>query len=821
MHDLRLALRTLRATPVVSMIAVLSLALGIGANTAIFSIVNGLLLRPLPVIAPQQLVTISSDFAVSHGYTAGLGWNYAMWEQLQQRAHAFGGAFALMGARLNLAQSGEMQPVEGLFTSGDFFAVLGVPALLGRTFSAADDVRGGGRDGPVAVISFGLWQRRFGGVPDIIGAPLVIEGVPCTIVGVTPPQFVGLEVGRAFDVALPLNTEPLIRRDRALLNFLLIPMLRLKPGQSLGEARAMLRAMQPQIVGVMQFTPKWLNEPFTLRAAAAGTSGAVAPGLRQRYERPLLTVLTVVGLVLFVACVNIANLLLARATARGHELSVRLALGAPRWRLARQLLVESVVLAASGACLGFLFATWGSRALVSQLSTPDARVLLDLSVDWRVLAFTAAITVAAVVLFGTAPAIRSARVPIIDALKEHTVRAAAGSRRRSGETLLAGVSTNLVVTQVALSLVLVVAAGLFGRTFERLAARPLGFDSDRVLVVNVSTARTSMDRPARLSHFHHLVNAVRSVPGVGHAAGSRWTPLSGGGVLRNAAGRAVESEQRVLANVITPGWFAVYGIPVRAGRDLDDRDTATALPVVVVNDAYVRRFLSGRSPIGEIVDARTVVGVVGDAAYGGSLRDPVPPTIYVPLAQSAATQTPDAGSISLSIRPAAGSPAALAPSIAAALTAVDPNLSFTFRVMSEYVTVSLAQERVVAILSGFFAVLALLLAGLGLYGVVSYVVSLRRTEIGIRLALGAAPAGVIRLILRRVSFVVGAGILLGTAASVWLSQFVAPLLYGLQPRDPATLLSAALTLASVGALAAWVPASRASRIDPAEVLRNN
>jgi putative ABC transport system permease protein len=437
----------------------------------------------------------------------------------------FGGALAWSSLRFNLAQGGEMQQVNGMYVSGDFFTVLGVPAVIGRTFTAADDVRGGGADGAVAMISSGFWQRHFGGAGSAVGSTLVIERVPYTIVGITPAAFYGPEVGRAFDVAVPIGTDPLIRGKDSTLdnrtNYWLNVMIRLKPDQSLDAATAALRGMQPQIRAatmpqsiVPRFQAEFMRTPFSLQPAAGGTSG-----LRQRYERPLLTILVVVGLVLLIACANIASLQLARTAARRHELSVRVALGASRWRLTRQLLVESLLLATVGALTGTALASWASRLLVGLLSSTVNTVFLDLSLDWRVLVFTMLVTVATTVLFGAVPALRAAAAAPIDALKEQGRGTAGGTRRTT--------ASGLVVAQVALSLVLVVAAGLFIRTFIGLATQPVGFDRDRVLVVNVSATRAHIDPANRIPFYYQLVGAVAAVPGVASAGGSVISPVSG------------------------------------------------------------------------------------------------------------------------------------------------------------------------------------------------------------------------------------------------------------------------------------------------------
>jgi predicted permease len=822
-QDFRLAVRTLFANRLVSAIAILSLALGIGANTAIFSLVNSLLLRSLPVVQPERLAIVTGGGSPNQAYP------YQTWEEMRKRADAFGGLCASLMTQFDLAQGGEMQFVDGLSASGDFFTTLGVPAILGRTFTAADDVRGGGPDGEVAVISYAFWQRHFGGAASVIGTPVTIERVPFTIIGVTPPDFFGIEVGRAFDVAVPITADALMRGRGTFLDqfsWRLTVMARLKPGESIEHATSTLRGLQPQIRDAAmpldwpaRSLATFLKDPLTLVPAALGPSG-----LRQQYQRPLVILLVVVGLVLLIACANIANLLLARATARRHELSVRRALGASRWRIARQFLVESLVLSAAGTSAGLAFAAWGSRAIVAQLTLPFAsRVALDLSIDWRVLAFTSGMAVTTAVLFSLGPAFRATRTVSPDALKEHG--------RGSGDERHASFSGGLVIVQMALSLVLVVAAGLFLRTFGRLASRPLGFDAGRVLVLNVDVTRAHIDPANRLAFYLQLPHAIATVPGVAFAGGSLMTPISGSLSNRfvdvSGAPSVPQLERLVVVNFVTSGWFEVYGIPVRAGRDIADTDAANTLPVVVVNDAFVRRFFPGRNPVGATIAApapgrrdvppsKTIVGVVADTVYG-SLRESPQPTLFLPAAQWD-FRVPFGGG-SVSVRAASGSPAALVHGVAAALATVDRDLAFTVRPLTEQVNASLTQERLIALLSGFFGGMALLLAGLGLYGVAAYAVSRRRREIGIRVALGAAPGAVVRLVLSRVTMLVGIGVVIGSGVSLWASRFVASLLYGLEPRDPATLIGAIVVLAAVAGLAAWLPARRASRVDPAIVLR--
>ena len=835
MSDLRVAVRALRASPIVAAVAIVSLALGIGANTAIFSLVDSLLLRPLPVVEPQRLAVISDTRFGAQGIAAS--WTYGIWDQFRQHAQPFDGACAWWTERLNLApRGGESQPVDAMWTSGEYFATLGVPAMLGRTITVRDDERGAGN--PVAVISYDMWQRRFGGAASAIGQPIVVERVPFTIVGVTPPGFFGADVGRTFDVAMPMNAEPLIRGAESRIGLergysALTVLLRLKPAQPIEAATAILRGMQPQVrEAAMPATlpaaarKDFLKDPFVVIPAATGTSR-----LRARYERPLVVILVVVALVLLIACANIANLQLARGIARRHELSVRVALGASRWRLARQSLIESLLLAAAGTGLGLLFAGWSSRLLVAQLSSTANRVYLDLSLDWRVLAFAATAAVVTTVLFGVLPAVRAAKAAPIDALKDQARGATAEAR--------ANLSNGLVVAQVALSVVIVVAAGLFVRSFAKLATLPLGFDADRVLVVNVNLASTHVAPDDRIAFMDRLAQTVAAVPGVAKAGASLLTPVQGLGLVDIVHVPGVPlsfvpmtngklGNQSTFANLVTPGWFSTYGTPIKAGRDFDERDVKGAPAVIVVNEAFVRKFLPGTNPIGTTVAfeqgrsapvPKTVVGVVVDSAYT-SLRNGDVPIEYAPLAQFNFPSRPP-NDFSVSVRASTGSPMLLARGIAAALTAVDGDLAFGFRPIADQVSASLTQERLIAMLSGFFGALALLLAGLGLYGLTAYAVSRRRAEIGIRMALGSTSGAVVRLVVGRTVWLVAAGVILGVGASAWASTFVATLLFGLDARDPATLLGAGIVLVAVGTATAWLPAHRASRLDPAIVLREN
>jgi putative ABC transport system permease protein len=820
MSELRSAFRALRATPLVSLVAILSLALGIGANTAIFSIVDALLLRPLPVAHSERLAVLREGQQRS-------SWTNPIWEAVRSRPQLFDGSFAVGRARFNGADAGEVDPIDGLYTSAHYFDVLGVTPQKGRTFTEDDDRRGGGADGPVAVISHDFWQNRFGGAADVVGKTLTLSRIAYTIIGITPPGFFGHEVGRTFDVAVPLGTEPLVRGTESYLDarstWWMNVFVRMKPGQTAEQASAAFKAVQPQIRDETmppdyrpQDKERYLTGEMRLVPATAGTSG-----LRTRYQRPLIALTAVVAFTLLIACGNIANLMLARSSARRHEFAVRTALGASRWRLTRQLLTENLLLSFLGATLGLLLALWGSRVIVAQIANSTNRVFLDIGIDWRILGFTGLVAVVTTLLFGVGPSLLASRVAPMEAMKEQ----AAG---RGGSARRVGLSGSLVLAQVSLSLLLLVAAGLFVRTFAQLAKVELGFVPEKVLVMDVGAQRTQVEAKDRGALYERILEATRAVPLVASAGLSVITPVSGSqwnSFLEFPGRPEMSEEERVVNfNFISPGWFATMGTTLIAGRDFDARDRVGGQSVVIVNRKFAEKYFGGENPIGKTVvqpdfdgnepTTAEIVGLVSDAVYT-NLRDPLTPTAYWALAQD----DEPASTMTITLRTTAPDPVALTRSLTAAVTGVNPALTASFRPLDEYISNALSQERLIAMLSGFFGALALLLAALGLYGITAYAVARRRIELGIRMALGASPGSVVRNVMSRTGALVLGGILVGGLVAWWASRFVSALLFGLEPTDPWTIGGAMLVLTLVAALAGWLPARRAARIDPAEVLR--
>ena len=812
-RDVHLSLRALTTTQrVVTLTAILTLGLAIGSSTAVFAVVNALLLRPLPVSEPDRLFSISSDMAVANGFNSGAGWSAAMWDALRRRSGAFAGTLAWQPHRFAIGRAGDAVGVDGYFTSVDFFTTLGVMPARGRLFSADDERPAAAMP---AVVSHRFWQERLGGVDDVVGVPLLVNGLGAVVIGVAPPAFRGLEAGKPVDIAVPLAAEPAIRgRDAAVFNprrYLLFVMLRLRPGQSIESATQSLREIQPEIVGAG--APAFAQQPMTLVPAATGAMSVASP--QRVLRQPLLLLLVSGGGVLLIACVNITHLLLALTTWRRGELGVRVAMGASGWRLARLLMTDSVLLSIASAVVGLVVAIAGSRLIIA-----IADLAVEPAFDSRAALFVTGLTLIVSLLVGASPACRARRVMPAEVLK---------STGRGTGTGAGRLASLLVVTQVTLAFVLLVGAGLLARTSTLLAGVPLGFDVNRVLIASVNTARS---QATHLDDLHRrLVEAVKALPGVEQAAASLWTPMSGDGALvsMRVPGAAEGAELGVPVNFVTPGWFTTYGMTIKAGRDVAAADTEAAPKVGVVNEAFARRF-GLDSAIGRVTpDGHLVVGVVSDAVSRSSLRipgvtsvalrEPVPPTMYAPLAQLKLWDRPPGEMIRLSVRPIAGSPHALAPSIARSIGALDADLVFEFRLLANDVRAALGQERTAAAISVIFGAISVLLAAVGLYGVTSLAVAGRHTEIGVRLAFGATPAAAVRMALGRAMSMVGLGVIVGIAAAAALSRFLDSQLHGISPWDWPTFLGAGLVLSVVGALAALVPAMRAARVDPAAALR--
>ena len=823
MQDLRYALRTLRQNPGFTATAVLSLALGIGANTAIFSIVNAVMLRSLPVEDPQRLVQIKID---EHGDE----FTNPLWEQVRDHQQAFTGVLAYGQDRFDLAGGGESRFAAGLWVSGDFFRVLGVSAMQGRMLTTGDDRRGGGSAGPVAVISYSFWKRNFPGDGSVIGQTIHLNRHPFEIVGVTPPWFGGLDVDHGFDVAIPIGCEPILHAGNSSLdmraNWWLRILGRLGPGTSVQVARDQIKAISPEIFRATlpaefpsQVQADYLKRSFSLHPAGTGFSIT-----RWQYGTALFTLMAIVGLVLLIACANIANLLMARAAARQREFSVRMAMGASRWRIVRQLMTESLLLSVLGAGGGLLLALWGSRLLARLLSTARNPLEIDLSPDLRVLAFTAGAAILTALLFGLAPALRATRLELNQVLKENVRNAVAGSTRfHLGKALVTG--------QVALSLVLLVGAGLFVGTLRNLLTVDPGFRSHNVLLITADAQQTTVPSSQRVRVYHEILERIQTVPGVVAAASSVITPLSGRGWAQNAdpQGFVAKSprEKLVFFNRVSPGYFQTLGTALPLGRDFSEHDDLRAPRVMIINEAAARRFFGQADPIGKTMgldeggpgkpDTKVVyqiIGVVKDSKYD-RINEETRRLGYLAAAQDA-DPTPD-------IRYEVGSGRmvveSLIPSIRASIAGVNKDISLEFKSFEAQVDETLVQPRTVALLSTVFGALALLLAMVGLYGNTTYAAARRRGEIGIRMALGAQRSSVIWLMLRDVLMLLAVGVSVGVAASLALGRLVASLLYGVQPNDAGQLAGAALILAAATAVAAYLPARRAAGLDPMAALR--
>lgn len=824
-RDLRFGLRQLWLNPAFAAVAVLSLALGIGANTAIFQLIDAIRLRTLPVQKPQELASIDlakGSWQLGWSSTRNARFTYALWESIQKRQRGFSETMAWSAARFNLAEGGRVRYAEGLFVSGDFFKVLGIPAAIGRTLSAQDDRPGCGSPG--AVISHGFWQSEFSGDPAVTSRNVRLDGRLFPIVGVTPAGFFGVEIGRRFDVAIPVCADPMFyepgkNRIPVRTAWWLAAMGRLKPGWTIGRANAQLQAVSP---AVMQETlppfyrpdgaKKYLANKLTATTGAMGVSQ-----LRRQYEDPLWILLGTTGLVLLIACANLANLLLARASVREREIAVRQAIGASRGRLIAQLLAESLLLALFGAALGALLASLLSRGLIAFLTTQNNQMFVGLGIDWRVLGFTAGIALTTCVLFGLAPALRATQV------------APASIMRASGRGMTAGrerfsLRRVLVVAQVAMSLVLLAGALLFVRSLQKLLTIDPGFRPEGIVAVHVDLRSAHYPKERILEVRRQLLNELRKRTGAISGAEVFLTPVNGAGWdgMTWADGTS-DAHKRALFNQVGPNYFHTMGTPFVAGRDFDERDNLRAPKLAIVNEEFAKTFFHGQNPVGRAFrteggagkpdDVYQIIGLVRNTKYY-ELREDFRPIAFLPSAQD---ENPNpAGTFVLRTNRPLGE---FYKAAAAAARRVHPGIGVDFTVLTAQIKESLTGDRLMAALAGAFGLLAGSLAVLGLYGVIAYMVARRRNEIGVRIALGATRGRVIGLVLREAVWLLGIGLAVGTALAAWAGQAAASLLYGLKPRDPVTLGGAIALLAIVALFASYGPARRASRLEPMAALR--
>ena len=800
--DLRYAVRLLLKTPAVTLVALLSLALGIGANTAIFGLVNALLLRSLPVHDPQTLVKIVA-LDPDHPEQSG-ELSLAMLHEIQERASAFSNVLAWLGGGMsNVEANGVRYPGSIDTVSGDYFAALGVRPELGRMLTR-DDTQ-------VAVISYGCWQHRYAGDSNVIGKIIRVDDRPLTIVGVAPEDFAGLIIDIAAEATVPIgfNGRELKYRE----NLWYEVVARLKPGVSIEQARAQMRVLWPSILKTTapdSFQGAQRTSFLKLRSdvqpAARGNSY-----LRGRLEKPLEILMALVGAVLLIACVNLANLLLARAATRQHEFAMRVALGAPRWQLIRMLLTEALLLSVTGAMLGLLLARWTARYLLTTFWTGYVPLSIDPSPDVRVLVFTALLSVFTGVLFGMVPAWRMSRSDPSGTLRQ-------SSRTTGGH--MGRFSSALVTTQIALSLVLLLGATLFVRSLRNLETVDLGYRRDHMLVMQLFPQAGRGTIPNRTQYYRDLTTRLSAVPGVESVSylhmgpGSRFeyvVPVSSG--LGGAVANAV-------AEWAGPGVFHTMGMHVLAGREFDWRDDEHATRVAVISESLARVLFANQNPIGRIIDAGsepeheglTIVGVVNSASvWKFESREPL--AVYLALMQESRYNQS-----SLVMR-TISAPEATAHAAERTLESMGHQYSLRTRTLEQRTAELLASERMIALLASGFGALALVLAAVGLYGILSYAVTRRTPEIGVRMALGARRADVMRMIFGEVLRVVVIGIAIAIPVVFACGKLVAGMLFGVSVMDPAAILIAASTLGAVAAIAGFLPARRASRVDPMVALR--
>jgi predicted permease len=803
LQDVRYGIRLLAKSPGFTAVAVITLALGIGANTAIFSVVDAVVLRALPVRDPQQLVYV--HLLQADGRDAD-GFPVPLFEELQRQNDAVAGLIGFDGSLFNASIDGKPELIQGHFVSGNFYSVLGVPAMAGRTLSPEDDQLGD--KPPAAVISYDYWKRRFGLNAEVVGKTIYLDKIPFTIVGVTPRGFLGVPPEQSSMISIPMVMHSrLALKDHTTLDVA----ARLKPGVAASQAAGRLTDMVRQIAGQqISFLPS--EDRQNLLTQRVDFIPAGRGGIRE-FSPQLRILMAVVGVLLLIACVNIANLLLARSTLRQYEIATRLALGASRNRIIRQMLTESLLLASCGGALGFLLSLWATNLLLTLLSYDEVPVELNL----RILVFTAVATVAAGVLFGVLPALRGTKLELTGTLKQSPGRTG-GHRSR--------VTRALVVAQVSLSFALLMSAGLFLRTLLKLNSVDPGFRREHILLATMYPTILGYQGEKELNLYQQVLEQARTIPGVETASLSRFHVLQGYwsrsvSVPADQALRVTE----VSCNAIATEFFRTLGVPLLLGRDFNGSETTSSFKAAIVSESFARKIFTSANPIGRTFRFNdqdglvTVVGVVKDVrnrSLRGSDADHPALASYVPM-----TQAPPEilGQVTLEIR-ATGDPAALTDALRQRVHIVDKDLTFRkVYTQAALMDESLSDERALAALTSGFGLVAVLLAGIGLFGVTAYSVAQRTKEIGVRMALGAQRTNILGLVMREAMILVIAGLGIGAAGAAMAARLIETQLFGVAPTDPVTISAALLLMITVAGAASIVPARRASAVDPMVALR--
>jgi predicted permease len=836
--DVRYAFRIIAKNPAFAAVAVLSLALGIGANTAIFTLVDYVILRSLPVRQPERLAVIARN-----PEKPSTSFNYPDYVYIRDHNQSYSGVIACNsgGNGMAFAVPGEKgasaEVVAGAHVSGNYFEVLGVGAAIGRVFTPADNVTEGAH--PYVVLSYDLWQRRFGGDRGAVGRAITLNGVRFTIVGVAARGFHGTWVGISSDLFLPIVMMPAVNPPANGWNtrhwWWLNVFGRLKPGATVQSATPEMNVLWQQI---LKADSEYKPAPAYAKDAERFNRIVVLPGsggwsqFRMQFARPLTVLMVVVGMVLLIACANVANLLLARAAGRQKEIAVRLAIGAGRARLVWQLLMETVVVSVLGGIAGLLFAWWGVRLMVGMLPRRAIPTELHLTPDLRVLGFAFAASLLTGLVCGLVPALESTRPDLVTALKNETATA-----RRSRFDL----RRVLVVAQVAISLLLLIGAGLFVRSLSNLQNLDPGFVRESVLLVSVNPQASGYKGQRLRDYYERLLAKVGAHPDVRSASLANITPLSNSRWNQDVAIQGYQwkpdEKPYIDFNAVSPRFFETLGIPLIAGRDFTEQDSPAVTPdpkpkpdpadkttgprVAIINETMAKRFFPRQSPLGarlcrdekfKMEESYEIVGVVKDAKYFG-VREATESMIYVPVWRDGA------GGRTLCLR-TTGRPERVVAAVRREAAALDPAIPVLQTLtMADQFDNNIAQERMLTTLGGFFGALALLLAAVGLYGVMAHAVARRVREIGIRMALGARANEVLWLILRETALMVGAGALIGIPAALALTRLLASFLYGLTPQDPLSIAASTAVLLAITALAGYIPARRATRIDPTIALR--